>query len=498
MNALLGLLGVCSSVQNGKGEEDKEEGASEIQLNAFEFRNFRTSLEEQQQQVVECIVNQWCAMLVRGKAMRVDGFDSKVFMDKDLLVLEYRDDFYPLRTMAKMELFKEADDMLASAAPYGLDITFEGDEEPRTLKFNFDAERQRLNFALTLRILRTRDPALDPQSTVVVEGRDEVDDDERQTFHRIVSAQHYNIEAGIPIVFSVSDLKLYEKLRSSSRHTYLEFFVRYPRQDRFLYAKSPTTPIPQQVLLVEDLSMRRKKDKKEENDEDEEAKKKEELKRQVLGDQIPICAMRFELKNVKLKVPKVPHQVFGRLMAKDDYFPTAIGTFSFQVTKSHLQNRMKDIEERSKGNKREKELPETMRIPMHSAWKMRSQDGKEETFAQIGTLTMRLMGYVTESHWEDDSPRSGPRTPATPSAPPGGGSGDDRPASEPGPPPTDTMQDGPARQGSEQAGSKASLGSRSSSSGASSESSGSDSESASRSASRSGGASRSGTFSSGK
>merc|ERR1711957_967669 len=125
-------------------------------------------------------------------------------------------------------------------------------------------------------------------------------------------------------------------------------------------------------------------------------KKKEETKRQVLGDEIPIRAMRFELKNVKLKVPKIPHQIFGRLMAKDEYFPTAIGTFDFWVTKKHLQNRMKDPDERKKGNRKETELPETLRIPMYSSWKGKAKEGKEDVYLKIGTLTIRLMGYVTE------------------------------------------------------------------------------------------------------
>merc|ERR1712217_547943 len=94
------------------------------------------------------------------------------------------------------------------------------------LIFNFDSERARLNFALTIRILRTRDPALD----VETEGMEVVfspDDDEaetveeQKTFNKIVGTQHYNIEEmGIPVVFSVSDLHLYQKLHSTSRHVY--------------------------------------------------------------------------------------------------------------------------------------------------------------------------------------------------------------------------------------------------------------------------------------
>lgn len=391
-------MGVCTKVARARTSKFEDEWASPVQLNAFEFRNYRTALEEPQQQVLERIVNQWCAMLVKGKSMVVEGLQKTVHLDKDLLSLIYDGEFYQLKAISKLELFKDGENLIdGGSSPYGLDVTFEGEGGNVCRRFSFEQEAHRLNFALTLRILRTRDPELDPSSSVAVEAREDSDEEEdHQTFAKIVNAQHYLVDAGIPIVFSVSDLKIYEKLQSSSRHTYLEFFVRYPRQDRFLYAKSPTTHIPPQVLQTEDASLRRKKDKKVE-DEDEEERKKEETKRAVLGDEIPIRAMRFELKNVKLKVPKIPHQIFGRLMAKDEYFPTAIGTFDFNVTKGHLQNRMKDPDERKKGNKKEKELPETMRIPMYSSWKARTKDSKEETYIKIGTLTIRLMGYVTES-----------------------------------------------------------------------------------------------------
>merc|ERR1712187_1081513 len=153
--------------------------------------------------------------------------------------------------------------------PWCLEITFEGEMGETSLRFNFEQERQRLNFALTLRILRTRDPGLDPNMPVTVTQEENEDEhEEKPTFNKIVNTQHYNVDKGIPIVFSVSDLKLYQKLQSSSRHCYLEFFVRYPRQDKFLYAKSPTTPLPQAVLLAEDAALRRKKEKKDELEED--------------------------------------------------------------------------------------------------------------------------------------------------------------------------------------------------------------------------------------
>merc|ERR1712048_823219 len=111
-----------------------------------------------------------------------------------------------------------------------------------SLRFNFEQERQRLNFALTLRILRTRDPDLDPANVVeVLTHKDDEDEDDGRV--------------------------------RTSRHVYLEFFVRYPRQDKFICAKSPTTHIPQQVLLAEDAALRRKKEKKDEAEEEEERKR---------------------------------------------------------------------------------------------------------------------------------------------------------------------------------------------------------------------------------
>merc|ERR1719478_805520 len=295
---------------------------------------------------------------------------------------------FPLRTITKMDFFKDTDDMMG--APWVVEITFEGRDVERGLIFNFEQERQRLNFALTLRILRTRDPALDLNLAMDIEFQEDedVEETEHRTFNRIVSTQHYNIQdAGIPIVFSVSDLKLYQKLQSTSRHGYLEFFVRYPNQDKFLYAKSPTTHIPPQVMQTEDSALKRKKEKKEE---EEAAKKEAELGQRGAAEskdkdakQEALCSMRFDLKNVKLKIPKVPHQIFGRLMAKDDYFPTAVGTFDFKVEKNFLQDRRSiDAEEKAKergGKDDSKKEPEAIGIPMMSAMKVAPKPSTDKT-----------------------------------------------------------------------------------------------------------------------
>jgi len=395
MDVIFGVLGACNVVN--KAEKNVDEDASDVQLNAFEFRNYRTGLDDPQQKLLERIVNQMAASLVKGKTLKVNNFEEKVWIDKDLLVLEYNGEFFPLRTVTKMDFFKDTDDMMG--APWVMEVTFEGRDVERGLIFNFEQERGRLNFALTLRILRTRDPGLDMnQPMEVVFQEDEEEEVEHKTFNRIVGTQHYNIQdAGIPIVFSVSDLKLYQRLQSTSRHVYLEFFVRYPNQDKFLYAKSPTTHIPPQVMQTEDAHYKRKKDKK---DEEEEKDKKDKD-----GKPEALCSMKFDLKNVKLKVPKVPHQIFGRLMAKDDYFPTAVGTFDFKVEKTYLRDKrnMTDEEKaREKGDG--KKEPEAIGIAMYSAMKVAAKPSADKTakkeedkIIQFGQLNIRILGFVTDS-----------------------------------------------------------------------------------------------------
>lgn len=400
MDFVFGLVGACSTLK--KADRPADEDASDIQLNAFEFRNYRTNLDDPQQRMLERIVNQTASSLVKGKTLKVNNFEDKVFLDKDLLILEYQSEYFALRTVSKMDFFKDTDDMMG--APWVVEFSFDGKDVERVLIFNFEQERQRLNFALTLRILRTRDPDLDMSQTmeVVFQEDEDVDDLEHRTFNRIVSTQHYSIQdAGIPIVFSVSDLKLFHKLQSTSRHVYLEFFVKYPNQDKFLYAKSPTTHIPPQVMQTEDSVYKRKKEKK-----DEEEKLADEFAE--AGKQEALCSMRFDLKNVKLKIPKVPHQIFGRLMAKDDYFPTAVGTFDFKVEKNFLQDRRTiDAEEKAKekgGRDDSKKEPEAIAIPMMSASKVaakaqpqKTAKKEEDKIIQIGTLNIRILGYVSDS-----------------------------------------------------------------------------------------------------
>merc|ERR1712032_685808 len=158
-----------------------------------------------------------------------------------------------------------------------------------------------------------------------------------------------------------------------SRHVYLEFFVKYPSQDKYMYAKSPTTHIPPQVLQSEDHAFKKKKDKKEDGDDDDKRKQQQQQEEQK---EVVLCTMKFDLKNVKLKIPKVPHQIFGRLMAKDDYFPTAVATFDFKVERGFLQDRRTmEAEEKlkEKGSKPDdggRKEPELIGVPLTSSYKV--------------------------------------------------------------------------------------------------------------------------------
>eukprot|EP00928_Gymnodinium_smaydae_P071318 TRINITY_DN54942_c0_g1_i1.p1 TRINITY_DN54942_c0_g1~~TRINITY_DN54942_c0_g1_i1.p1 ORF type:complete len:448 (+),score=136.03 TRINITY_DN54942_c0_g1_i1:101-1444(+) len=396
MDFVLAFLDACSTVS--KDNRPADDDASEVQLNAFEFRNYKTRLDGNCQRVVERIVNQWCAMLVKGRTMKVNGFEEKVNLDRDMLNLEYAGEILPLRAIRKIEFFKDGDEM-AMDAPYGLDVAFEGIVGDTNLTFSFEQERHRLSFAITIRILRTRDPLLDPTQTMEVVGKDPDEDDERKTFTRLATMPRYSPERGIPVVISVSDLKIYHKIISTSRHVYLELFVRYPSQEQFLYAKSPTTHIPPQVLLNEDTSALKRKARGEENEDGEDAKKEEAKK--ILGADIPICAMRFNLKNVKLKIPKTPHTIFGRMMARDDYFPTTVGTFEIEVLKSHLQDRrnIDPAEKRREKNGKDdgsRTEPETLALPMYSSSASIGGDAKDKKLQKVGLLTLRLLGYITD------------------------------------------------------------------------------------------------------
>merc|ERR1712100_365904 len=100
---------------------------------------------------------------------------------------------------------------------------------------------------------------------------------------------------------------------------------------------------------------------------------------------------RFDLKNVKVKIPKCPHILFGRLMAKDEYFPTALGLFEIPIEPDCFV-------EKPKQNSDEKLEPKTKVVDVMSAWKMiverkderTGETTENEEFVEIGKLTLRV------------------------------------------------------------------------------------------------------------
>ena len=102
--------------------------------------------------------------------IRVNGFEEKTFLDKDLLNLELSDELYPLDALCRMTMRKESDDVVMNA-PWILDLNFDFEEGEAVLSFSFEQERHRLQFALMLRILRTRNPRLNLAGTLLVKTR---------------------------------------------------------------------------------------------------------------------------------------------------------------------------------------------------------------------------------------------------------------------------------------------------------------------------------------
>jgi len=213
-------------------------------------------------------------------------------------------------------------------------------------------------------------------------------------FADLTKAYRLHPDKGFPVVFSVSDVKVLHKFRTTSKNIYLEFFVTYPSQDPMLYAKSPTLPLQANLCTVEDPLKRMPKD-----DAEAEARRKARLMFDDLERRQPIGQLRFTMKNVKIRVPKVPHKVFGRLMAKDEFFPTALGTFEVDVEAQEFVDRS-EAGKKAKNKEPEKE-PEPFAVNIMSASKVsvwqkdqRTSDEKEVYMhIEVATMTLRLMGY---------------------------------------------------------------------------------------------------------
>merc|ERR1712098_1020880 len=99
------------------------------------------------------------------------------------------------------------------------------------------------------------------------------------------------------------------------------------------------------------------------------------------------------MRNVKLKVPAVPHEIFGRIVSKDEFFPTAIGTFKMDVEPDMFVDRS----EATKKRKVVEREPEALTLPVYSATKFtvweRDQRSFElvetKDFIEIARLTLR-------------------------------------------------------------------------------------------------------------
>jgi len=374
MEAIWYFLG-CASIDKAD-RTDKD--ASDMQLSAFEFRHYRTSLEHNQQKLVERVVNQWVAMLVKGIVIRVNGFEEKTFLDKDLLNLELSGELYPLDALCRMTMRKESDDVVMNV-PWILDLNFDFEEGETVLSFSFEQERHRLQFALMLRILRTRNPHLNLAGTfeVVNEDDDDEDDPAVSNFNRIVGSTRFDVQGtGISVIISVGSLNIHQHLRCNNRHVYLELFSDYPRRDKFLYAKSSYNNLPGAVLLGDNDI---KNGRKEMDNADQADGRKGNKSDQHL------CTINFDLKNVKLKIPKVPFTVHGRLMVKDDFFPSVVATFELPISKAHLQDMRESAEKQAK-------QPEAVEVPLLRSSK--HSDGPQE----IASLQVRFLGFVTEEN----------------------------------------------------------------------------------------------------
>ena len=90
-----------------------------------------------------------------------------------------------------------------------------------------------------------------------------------------------------------------------------------------------------------------------------------------------LCTINFDLKNVKLKIPKVPFTVHGRLMVKDDFFPSVVATFELPISKAHLQDLRESAEKQAK-------QPEAVEVPLFLGVKVKHMSEK----SLIGGKTM--------------------------------------------------------------------------------------------------------------
>jgi len=408
-------MGACSSICSSADGNVKinDAFASDMQLNAFEFREYRTGLSPNQHKTVTRVVNNWISMLATGKTLRINDFDDKLYLDKDLCNLEYAGELYPLRSITKLEMFKDDDDMTLEY-PWGLDIIFSFLHGDSSMRINFNQDRHRLGFVLCLRVLRARDPKLEAsnQCEVICRNDSESENEEAfKPFKDVVKSLKFDIaKRGIPIVFSVTELKIIQKMILSGRQVFIEIYTQFPERRKFLYVKSTPTYVPLTAVEVqEQIATKRKNNFEQEHltaDEKKEAEEQALAAKQKLE---TLCSLRFGsgMRQVKMKVPRCPHKLFGRLLIRDEFNPMCIGTFEIDVTSALVQERRTlDPEEKAareaiyeKNRKRGKEIvvdgmrrdPAFLDVPVYKAY----PDDPEKP-AQIGTLCLRLLGFLKD------------------------------------------------------------------------------------------------------
>ncbi|CEL91789.1 unnamed protein product [Vitrella brassicaformis CCMP3155] len=245
---------------------------------------------------------------------------------------------------------------------YDLEAVFAGALASSTVRWRFGNRTDRLHFALALKILRSRDPQVTKMGVCHVE-RTHVPKElpfsptqRDQHLFALARREHFDPQHGHTVVLSVVDLLVTRALRTPSSQLYVELYVRYPLVDKYLYVRSKPALLPawaqwahgpggsqrhssmQVDVAIEEISAA----EVDSYDPHKEFVGKEEAEMRSVNS---VARIAFNLHNVKVKIPKCPHSIFGRLIATDEYFPTAIGTFRLSVGQQHMTYKRPDDEQ---------------------------------------------------------------------------------------------------------------------------------------------------------
>eukprot|EP00811_Abedinium_folium_P004622 NODE_14255_length_1119_cov_5.311492.p1 GENE.NODE_14255_length_1119_cov_5.311492~~NODE_14255_length_1119_cov_5.311492.p1 ORF type:complete len:355 (+),score=112.78 NODE_14255_length_1119_cov_5.311492:56-1066(+) len=262
-------------------------------------------MDAQKVKILERVVNQCCADLVRGKCMRLHDRPEIVNLDKDMLNIFVvgEPQGYPIRSITSMDLSKDVD--AENGAVWILEMKFEGEVGDVSLSFGFRDERERVGFALAVRMLRGCDPDGLENELVVVNH---------------IVRKKAKARNALTIELEVEELSLFHKVHAKSGDIYLEFFVSYPARDDDLHAFSGLVAVPPEAIA-------------------------EELEETEAADEELAILQDFSLEGARLQIPQLPHWMFGRLMSDDEFFPIVLGTFNFEVTREVLLDpRTRDAE----------------------------------------------------------------------------------------------------------------------------------------------------------